>query len=386
VSAALQSRANHHSPVKPNILGVDDSLRNLLVLETLLASEEYVFTAARSGVEALALAAIEEYAVIVLDVRMPDIDGFETAARLRSLERSKATPIIMVTAEDLNPGDLTRGYQLGAVDFLVKPIDPVALRTKVSVFVELFNSREAAKRHVRGAAMVAHDLRGPLGAVAIAAKLIEMSPELGQVSKRHVGAIHRGVERMEHIVRDLLDLGRIELSDGIPIAREQVDMNHLVLQLVEEIKLTQPELEVHVHLPSSPTCTCDPSAMGRAVANIIRNAAQHGDRVQPITVRMIEDGDELRIDVHNFGAPISSELIGRLFEPFQQGSRSSKANLGLGLYIANAVVKAHGGQIDVSSSQENGTTFAIRVPLSERAIVISGGVKSDPSPLTRPAS
>ncbi|HEU4407395.1 MAG TPA: response regulator, partial [Polyangiaceae bacterium] len=141
---------------RPGVLLVDDRPANLLALEGLLGPLEARTVQASSGEEALARLAADEFALVVLDVQMPALDGLETLARLRERERGPKTPVLFVTAGGADPARVARAYQLGAVDFIAKPLDPDALRAKVAVFLELYEAREEVRRHA--AVLRARDL------------------------------------------------------------------------------------------------------------------------------------------------------------------------------------------------------------------------------------
>jgi signal transduction histidine kinase len=344
----------------PRILLVDDHPANLLALEAVLSDKEYTFVRALRGLEALARVDEEDFAVVLLDVRMPDLDGFEVAARIREKPRSRTTPIILLTAGDVEPADVKRGYALQAVDFLIKPFDPDALRAKVSVLVDLFLSREAAKQYARRTAMVAHDIRGPLNSITMAARLLGRDQDLTPAQAKSTSAITRGADRILRIVEDLLEASRSQFGGRIALSKDVVDMNGLVEHLVEEFRIAHPGRSIRLDLGACEKISCDSTAVGRAFANLIGNALQHGTADGPVTVRSRVDHSNALLEVHNFGEPIRPEIIPKLFQPFFAiRERASSSNLGLGLYISHRLIAAHGGTLEVRSTKDEGTTFTV---------------------------
>src|SRR5262245_1560311 len=200
------------------ILIVDDTPENLVVLEALLRRDGVQLLAARSGAEALELLLVHEVALALLDVQMPEMDGFELAELMRGSERTKRVPIIFVTAGSRDPQRLFKGYESGAVDFLFKPIDPFVLRSKVDVFLELYRQTKELAHGRRLSEMVVgilgHDLRNPLGTLVTGAQILHsqgLDEGKTRVLKRMIGA----GERMTNMIAQLLDLTRARLAGGV---------------------------------------------------------------------------------------------------------------------------------------------------------------------------
>jgi response regulator RpfG family c-di-GMP phosphodiesterase len=240
------------------VLLVDDDERNLLAARTAFEDDAYDLVLARSGHEALRLLLDRDFAVILLDVRMPDMDGFETAKLIRGRPRTRHTPIIFVTAHRQDDEEVHEGYKLGAVDFLFKPIVPAVLKAKASVFVELHRRTERLRRLERRAherrlaeerqrweadalrlenarkdeflAILAHELRNPLTPIVLALRLLRrvQEPELLAC----VDAMDRQVRHLTRLVDDLLDIGRIT-SGRITLQPRDADLGAIVRQAVE---------------------------------------------------------------------------------------------------------------------------------------------------------
>jgi two-component system, sensor histidine kinase and response regulator len=241
------------------ILLVDDVRENLIALEALLRRDDVEILMATSGREALELLLEHEVALALLDVQMPELDGFELAELMRGAERTKRVPIIFVTAGSRDPQRMFRGYESGAVDFLYKPIDPHILRSKVTVFLELAAQRQvlaqALKLNEYFIGILGHDLRNPLGALIAGTDMLQQDNK----DEDQLAALRRMANagtRMTNLVEQLLDLTRARLGDGVAFARrhERLDVRDLVQQVVDEQLAMHPARSKRSR-SSSPTAT-----------------------------------------------------------------------------------------------------------------------------------
>jgi len=350
------------------VLLVDDHPENLIALEALLRGDGVTLLKARSGAEALELLLSNDVSLALLDVQMPEMDGFELAELMRGTARTRHVPIIFVTAGARDAGRMFKGYESGAVDFLYKPIDPLILRSKVGVFLELARQRQALAQALRLNEMfvgvIGHDLRNPLGAIVTGAELLR-----GQLAdERQLKAVRWITEagrRMTSLIDQLLDLTRGRLGEGVGFVREraEVDVRALLLRTIDELRVASPDREITLDAPAGCMVTGDAERLVQLFSNLLGNALAHGTPRTPIRVAVTADPRQIDVEVHNHGA-IPPGLASTLFEPFRgslQRSRRS-AGLGLGLYIAREIAKAHGGDIEVASSESDGTAFCVRLP------------------------
>jgi signal transduction histidine kinase len=344
---------------------VDDRPENLVALEALLRRDGLQLLKAHSGGEALELLLLHDIGLAIIDVRMPDMDGFELAELMRGKERSRSIPIIFVTASSSDAQPIFDGYDAGAVDFLFKPIDPRILRNKVETFLQLCRQRqeltETLRFHETFVAAIGHDLRNPLNAIVMAARLLAASNSDAATSKL-VTRLLSSSQRMSFMVDQLFDLSRSRLGGGIPLDRRTGDLVPALEGVVaEQCSATSSQIELSA--TGDATGSWDVPRLMQAVANLLSNAARHGNAGSPIRVTLTVDADEVALAVHNQGF-IPEETTVHLFEPFvsRPAQRSSKEGLGLGLYIVDQIVRGHGGRVEVQSSREDGTTFTIRLP------------------------
>ncbi len=358
------------------VLLVDDRKANLLALEALLRRDGLELLTARSGPEALELLLVHDVALALLDVQMPEMDGFELAELMRGIERTRRVPIVFLTAGAHDAKRVFRGYEVGAVDFLFKPIDPVLLGHKVHTFVELHRQglererladdlREMLRLHEMFVAAVSHDLRSPLSTMVMGAELLDRDLT-DPNARRTLARVRSSAHRMTSMLDQLLDLARARLGGGIAIDPREMNFRTFADKLLDELRLANPDRSVTLEYDDgSTTGVWDEGRLGQVLANLVGNALRHGTRDEAVRVRVTGASEAkqstLAIEVHN-GGEIPVDLRPHLFDPFRRGAQKSRDGLGLGLYIVHQIVRAHGGTIELSSSREAGTTFCVRLP------------------------
>jgi len=353
-------------PIK--LLMVDDTPENLVALEALLRRDGVQLLPARSGAEALALVLIHDVALALLDVQMPEMDGFELAELMRGAERTRHVPIIFVTAGARDPKRVFKGYDTGAVDFLFKPIDPHILKSKVDVFLDLADQRRQMKQALwlneMFVGILGHDLRNPLGAIVAGAELLA-----GQLSdERQVRTLERmtaASRRMSAMIEQLLDLTRARLGGGLGLVRvrARLDVRELVQRALDELRATNPERDIAFEAASDCTTSGDPERLLQLFSNLVANAVAHGAHGTRIIVSVFGRSRDIVVAVRNQGL-IPPERLATLFEPFQGSPRDAarSTGLGLGLFISQQIAVAHGGELTVESTAAAGTVVTLRLP------------------------
>ncbi len=390
-------------PVK--ILLVDDQPDNLLSAGAVLESLGEDIVTAESGREALRQLLEHDFAVIVLDVMMPDMDGFETAALIRQRERSRHTPIIFLTALGRGEEHVRRGYNLGAVDYLTKPFVPDILRAKVSVFVELHRKsallrlqsqqlerqnselHEAIQRSSRAeeeikalnrhlerrigelndlnreletfSYTVSHDLRGPLSRIQGFSKALLEShyQQVDDQGRLYLNRIEHSSRRMNDLVEDLLSLARVT---RIEMSRQIVDLSGIVRSIAAELAAREPERTVEFVIEDGVHAWGDPDLLRAAMLNLMENSWKF-TRKHP-TAR-IEFGVAELAGVRTYflrddGAGFESAQVARLFHPFQRLHKDSEfEGTGIGLATVERIIRRHEGRIWAQSEIEQGAEF-----------------------------
>lgn len=358
------------------ILIVDDIEENLIALEALLRRlPDVEIVSARSGSEALEILLVQDIALALLDVNMPEMDGFQLAELMRGAQRTKDVPIVFVTAA-YEPQRVFQGYDVGAIDFLIKPVDPRILKSKVSTLLELYRSKrqlaaqlvelermskqltEVLRMQETFVAAVNHDLRSPLHTIAVGMSLlVDGDPDKRDVARR----VESAIDRMSGMLDQLYDLARTRVGNGIPIDPRPGDLGALVQTVVNEAELRRGATKLEIDMAGDVKGTWDLTRVSRLAANLVSNALQHGDTSAPVAVRLDgTDPDAIVLAVENAGV-IPTDLLPQIFEPFRRGPTSSKG-LGLGLYIVREIANVHGGSVSVTSTASTGTRFEVRLP------------------------
>ena len=373
-----------------NILLVDDRPDKLMALESVLASLGQNLVLAHSGTEALRHLLQQEFALIVLDVSMPGMDGFETATLIRQRSNSELTPIIFISAINFSDGHMSRGYSLGAVDYIPAPIVPGILRAKASVFIELHRKTEQLKRQAemqlqlireqaaraeaeaankakdRFIAMLSHELRTPLTPILFASSILGQDPTVPDRIREELKIITRNVELEARLIDDLLDVTRI--SQGkLSLAYENVDSHELLHSALRicSSEISTKNLTVHLELEAVEyRIRADGARLQQIFWNLIQNAVKFTPSDGQITIRSNNpQSDWFRLEIIDSGIGITSDALSRIFDPFEQAGGPGFGGLGLGLTISKAIVDLHGGKIIASSAgSDHGAIFAIELP------------------------
>ncbi|MBW8900533.1 MAG: response regulator [Massilia sp.] len=404
---------------KPKILVVNDDAASLLALTSLLEqwAEEsnYEVLSARSGQDALRQVLRHDFAVILLDVNMPGMDGFETAEAIHQRPRSADIPIIFVTAFLADEIDRLKAYQRGAADFMFTPVIPQVLRAKVQVFVALATKNEQLKRQAeklsqrtteltatnkrlvremeerRAAerkssakdeflAMLGHELRNPLSAISSAASLLGMPGVATDSIGRARLIIQRQSQHLSRIVDDLLDLSRA-MSGKILLSRKRLDIATLVSSCLDTFRATGRMAGYDIDARLAPAWVDgDPTRLEQITSNLIDNALKYTPAGGRIDIAVAQDGTDVVLRVSDSGVGIAADLLPHVFDVFVQGAISidrSQGGLGIGLSLVRRLVELHGGTVSASSpGTSSGSTFEIRLPKVEAAAATDTPVRA----------
>jgi two-component system sensor histidine kinase/response regulator len=388
------------------ILIVDDQPDNLLSAEAVLEGLGEEIVKALSGREALRQLLDQDFAVILLDVMMPGMDGFETATLIRQRDRSRDTPIIFLTALGKSEEHLFRGYGVGAVDYLFKPIVPEVLRSKVSVFAELYRKSSLVKRHSdllerRNSELehalselgragseiqrlnehlerriaeldtvnkeleafsysVSHDLRAPLVRIAGFSQALQESyaHKLDDTGRLHLERVNTSARRMCQLVDDLLNLSRVTRME---MRREQTDLSSMARSIAAELESREPSRNNVFVIADDLHAVGDPGLLRATLLNLLENAWKF---TRPSERPRIEfgsrvEGKRVIFFVGDNGAGFDQALAHKLFNPFQRLHASSEfEGTGIGLATAERIIRRHGGRIWAEGKVGRGAVFS----------------------------
>ena len=396
-----------------NILMVDDQPAKLLTYETILGELGENLIKVSSAAEALQCLLDNEIAVVLVDVCMPDLDGYELAAMIRQHPRFQKTSIIFVSAVLMTDLDRLRGYECGAVDYVPVPVVPAILRAKVSIFAELFRKtralerlnseleervtertsaleattqalQEANHRKDEFLAMLAHELRNPLAPIRTAVQLLRLKELAEPHRTRARDVIERQVEHLVNLIDDLLDVSRITRG-MITLQLEPVLIGAIVARAVETAR---PAIDAHRHLLEIElpdeliSVEGDKTRLVQVIANILHNAAKFMDDGGRIRLSVRRDGQYVAIKIADTGIGIAPELVPRIFELFTQvHSKSERAQggLGIGLALVRRLTEMHGGSVSVrSEGPGRGAEFTVKLPVMASALAVLSSQRKDP--------
>lgn len=363
-----------------NILLVDDLQENLVALEALIRQPDRRIFTARSGEEALSLMLEHPFALAILDVQMPSMNGFELAELMRGTERTRSIPIVFVSAAGRELNYAFRGYESGAVDFLYKPLEPHTVRSKVNVFVELYRQRQQlqlAQAQLQRAvqmrddflSMISHELRNPLNSVYLQAQvrrkmLSGPTPPDNAAMLRTVERDERQIRSMVRLLDDMLDVSRLR-TGKLAIAPAPFDLAESARAMVEAMQeqARQKGVTITLEAPETLPLEGDEFRIEQVINNLLTNALRYGEG-KPVAVTVTAAGGEARVCVRDQGMGIAPEDQERIFEQFERTDGAAQvAGLGLGLYIARQIGQAHGGQLQVHSRPGEGAEFVLSLPL-----------------------
>jgi PAS domain S-box-containing protein len=212
--------------------------------------------------------------------------------------------------------------------------------------------------------IVSHDLRNPISAITLSAGTLLRRPDLDERTRQPLNRILSSAERANRLIRDLLDFTQARLGGGLPTRPQALDFHAFTRQVLDEIQVSHPERGLHVEQHGDGQGAWDPDRLAQLVGNLLGNALAYSPPGSPVRVATRGEPHEVVLEVHNTGAPIPPEVLARLFQPMQRGTAggSSSRSVGLGLYIVDQIVRAHGGGIRVNSQADAGTTFTVRLP------------------------
>jgi two-component system sensor histidine kinase/response regulator len=371
---------------KPKILVVDDTEDNLDLLEFALKRKPIQMLRATSGKECLMVAAKDQPDIILLDIQMPEMDGFETLKHLRAERATAKIPVIFLTAQRKDPDSIATGLALGAEQFLTKPIDTEELLVRTRMLIQLKRAEaELERTKADFMAMLVHDLRSPLIGIK---SVIELLQEMGKGSSLDVDHIellnsaHSSARKLLELISDFLDLSKYEAGATL-FDRKPVPVTDFIDPILHQMELQfrQKNVKVVKNIPSElPPVNVDAAKTEQVVMNLLSNALKFTKSGETITLdaELQSAADEklperpvkkfVRISVTDTGVGVAKEELPFLFERYKQASSAKvvkQKGTGLGLVICKLIVEAQDGSVSVESEPGKRTTFSFTLPAVE---------------------
>lgn len=377
------------------LLLVDDKQENLLALTAVLRDQGYELYEALSGYEALSLAQDHEFIAILLDVQMPVMNGFETAQLIRKREKNVTTPIIFVTAIHRTEAYEQKGYDVGAVDYLFKPVNTEILKAKIAIFSQLYNQKleiqkqsallheksvkekeneflkESLKARDQFLSMAAHELKTPITPLNLQMQTFLKLINDGKFKdidptrmERMLRTSYSQVDRLSKMIDALLDVSRFTTGQ-MQVNFETVQLGELVKRVLQsfEEQLKTVACEAHLEIQSEVSGQWDSFRIEQVFMNLLSNAMKYGAG-KPIEISVGEDQGQAVLKVRDHGIGIAKEDQARIFRRFERAVLPEfYGGLGLGLYIAWEIAQLHHGSLSVESEPGRGATFILKLPL-----------------------
>lgn len=368
----------------PALLVVDDTEDNLDFLEFALKRKPFKLLRASSGKECLLIAKRNNPDIIILDIQMPEMDGYETLSHLRADPATANIPVIFLTAQHKDPQSIERGLSLGADEFLTKPIDTEELIVRTRMLLRLKKlENELERTKADFMAMLVHDLRSPLtgikSVIEYFKETLEQSKLLNEEQISLFESVNDSAARMLGLINDILDLSKLE-SGNINLERQVVDLRFVVDMITRDFRMPfkKKNAVLDVFVPDNlPHVDIDVNRIGQVLMNLLSNALKFipiGGQVSVGAALYQEPNrgfgkgtDFIQITVRDNGMGIPHDELPFIFDRYKQASTAKKTHhkgTGLGLAVCKLIVEAHGGNIRVESEVGLHTTFQFTVPVS----------------------
>lgn len=372
------------------ILIVDDRPENLISLQKVLQAHNFEVDTASSGEEALKKVLKNNYVLIILDVQMPDMDGFEVAEAISGFSKAKDTAIIFLSAVNTELKFITKGYLSGGLDYIIKPVDINILLLKIKTFYRIYEQsrklnevqeellkeiefrKQAEQKKDEFISIASHELKTPLTSVKGYIQLLQRSlnKDNKEMAQNHLEKASVQLEKLNELIVDLLDISKIE-SGKMKFNMKTFCADNMVNNAIEMLQQSNPDFKITKLGQTSENIFGDEMRLEQVVINFITNAIKYAPGTNQVNVTInISDG-KLYLAVKDFGIGISSEQQDKIFDKFYRVEENSHRfnGLGIGLYICAEIIKRHGGTIGVNSVPDEGSEFYFIIPITEEEIL-----------------
>ncbi|ODS83658.1 MAG: hybrid sensor histidine kinase/response regulator [Sphingobacteriales bacterium 41-5] len=366
------------------ILIVDDSPENIISLQKVLEKNGFEVDTAASGEEALKKILQKSYVLIILDVQMPDMDGFEVAEAIRGYSKAKETAIIFLSAATADVQLITRGYSSGALDYISKPVDINILLLKVQTFYRIYEQsrelkdiqaklldeiefrKEAERKKDEFISIASHELNTPVTSVKGYLQLLERSIDKQdmEVTKSRLQKARNQVDKLQILISDLLDISKVE-SGKLQFNKKFFVFDEMLDRVLEIMQPNNPQIKLIKNGAVKAKIFADEMRMEQVIVNFISNAQKYAHESEEIHVNSEVRGDQLYFSVKDFGIGMPEEHQKNIFKKFYRVEETAERfqGFGIGLYICYEIIERHNGTIGVNSIPGKGSEFYFYLPL-----------------------
>lgn len=365
------------------ILIVDDTPENLISLKKVLEKHDFEVDTASSGEEALKKVLRNSYVLIILDVQMPGMDGFEVAEAISGYSKAKETAIIFLSAANTEFKFIAKGYSSGGLDYITKPVDMNILLLKVQTFYRIYEQnrklsemqkslleeiefrKEAERKKDEFISIASHELKTPLTSVKGYVQLLERSINKGDAEtvKKHLGKAQVQLEKLNSLIADLLDISKIE-SGKLKFNKQFFSIDQLLENVVEVMHQSNPDFKIVIDGKVGEQIFADEMRIEQVIVNFLTNAIKYSPGTNQVLLTVKVANQQLHLTVKDYGIGMLEEQLNHVFDKFYRVEETSQRfqGLGIGLYIASEIIKRHGGKIGVSSVYGEGSEFYFSIP------------------------
>jgi len=366
------------------ILIVDDTPENLISLKKVLERHNFEVDTASSGEEALKKVLRNEYVLIILDVQMPGMDGFEVAEAISGYSKARETAILFLSAVNTELKFITKGYSSGGLDYITKPVDMGVLLLKVKTFYRIYEQsrklieiqkalldeiefrKKAERKKDEFISIASHELKTPLTSVKGYVQLLGRSIEKGdtEMVKKHLVKAQLQLDKLNDLIADLLDISKIE-SGKLKFNKKQFNLDQVVDNVIEVMHQANPEFHIARNGRVPMEIYGDEMRIEQVIINFLTNAIKYSPGTNNIQVNVQVLDNMLYLGVRDFGIGIDPELQKNVFEKFYRVEETAIhfQGLGIGLYISAEIINRHGGEVGVKSELGQGSEFYFTLPL-----------------------
>ena len=366
------------------ILIVDDAPENIISLKKVLEVNGFEVDTASSGEEALKKILKNSYVLIILDVQMPEMDGFEVAEAISGYSKAKETAIIFLSAASANVNLITRGYSSGGLDYISKPVDMNILLLKVKTFYRIYEQsralnemqtklleeiefrKEAERKKDEFISIASHELKTPMTSIKGYIQLLERSldKEDLETTRVRLHKVQNQVEKLNLLVADLLDISKIE-SGKLKFNKKYFSFDKILDHIIEVMQQANPEVKFIKKGGIDTEIFGDEMRIEQVIINFITNAIKYAPDSDEVHFTSELRGDEIYFSVKDFGIGMAKEHQQQIFDKFYRVEETSERfqGLGIGLYICQEIIERHEGKIGVNSEPDEGSEFYFTIPL-----------------------